>query len=468
MSRVLQVAWREFASTALTKGFIIGALVVPALLVPIIALIGFLISTAEPPAERGVVAVIDQSGAVTDVFAERINPEAIAERRGDQAEEFVEAANKATSGALGNAGEQAAKAAIGSVPQLQVIAVDPGDDLEAAIADQQELLKGDAPREDVDRLIALAVIDPDAVVEDADRADDAPRFGGYQLFVRTKLDDRTTNELRSSLSWSIREQRFKAAGVDRTEIAELERVASGRTQEVTEEGTRDVAFGLNQILPFAIMFLLFMGVMTGGQYLLTTTVEEKSSRVIEVLLSAVSPMQLMFGKILGQMIVGLALLITYNSLGIIALIVFERLDIIKADVLIYMMIFFLLAYITFAAFMAAIGAAVNELREAQSLMTPIILLLIVSFYLSMPVSQDPDATYAVVLSFIPPVSPFIMLTRIASTEPPPLWQAWLAIGINAIAAYASVWLAAKVFRIGLLMFGKPPSFGTLIKWVRMA
>ena len=118
--------------------------------------------------------------------------------------------------------------------------------------------------------------------------------------------------------------------------------------------------------------------------------------------------------------------------------------------------------------MAAIGAAVNEMREAQTLMTPVMIITILPWILWMPISQDPNGILATVLSFIPPLSTFTMLLRITSTAPPPVWQIWLSIAVGVVGVYASLWFAAKVFRIGLLMYGKPPTFGTLIRWVRMA
>lgn len=482
-SKVSRVAVREYVSTALTKGFIIGAFVVPALLIPIVAAIALLIGNAEPPAERGVIAVVDPTGVVVGPFTERIDPEAIAERRGQTAREAIETIDRVTGG-LG--GEQAAAAAeqavVANVPNLTVELIEPGDDDESAdqlIEFQQERLRLEADREDPTKLVAIAVIDanaivastPDATAEDAEGEDaelGEPTFGSYELFVRPKLDTRTTGEIRDSLSTVIREQRFIAAGEDLARYQALARVSAPSTQEVTDTGTRDATFGVNEILPFAVMFLVFMGVMTGGQYLLTTTVEEKSSRVIEVLLSAASPIELMLGKILGQLGVGLTILVAYNAVGLIALFALGLFDIIEPLTLVYMLIFFLLAYFIFGAFMGAVGAAVNELREAQSLLTPVVMILIVSFYLAMPVALDPDATYAVVLSLIPPVSPFVMLTRVTSNVPPPFWQVALAIGINTIAAMVSVWLAAKIFRVGLLQFGKAPNLMTMLRWIRMA
>src|SRR5690606_40365988 len=112
-------------------------------------------------------------------------------------------------------------------------------------------------------------------------------------------------------------------------------------------------------------------------------------------------------------------------------------------------------YITIASFMAAIGAAVNELREAQSLMTPVMAILGIPYILGIFIARDPNTTFATVCSFIPGISPFVMIIRMTASEPPPLWQPLLALLIGAVTAWVSVWLAAKIFRIGLLLYGKP-------------
>ncbi len=208
--------------------------------------------------------------------------------------------------------------------------------------------------------------------------------------------------------------------------------------------------------------------LTSGQYLLTTTIEEKSSRVVEVLLSAVSPMQLMTGKILGQMAVGFLILALYAGLGVAALVSFAMLGLLDLSLLLYLVLFYVLAYFLVASFMAAVGAAVNEMREAQTLMTPVMLVIMVPWLLWMPITRDPNGTFAVVTSFVPPINTFVMLLRMTSTTPPPMWQVWVSIAISVVSVYAALWFAAKVFRIGLLMFGKPPNFATMLRWARMA
>jgi ABC-2 type transport system permease protein len=207
--------------------------------------------------------------------------------------------------------------------------------------------------------------------------------------------------------------------------------------------------------------------MTGGQGLLTSTVEEKSSRVVEVLLAAASSLELMWGKLLGQLGVGLVTMAIYVGLGVFALLQFALFGLIDPLMILWLFLFFLTAYLVFGALMMAVGAAVNQMADAQSLMGPIMILMIVPYMATFMVGNAPDSAFAVTSSFIPPFNSFIMMARLASSSPPPVWQVLLSVGASMVAAWMAVWFAAKIFRVGLLMHGKPPSFGTLVKWARM-
>jgi ABC-type Na+ efflux pump permease subunit len=312
--------------------------------------------------------------------------------------------------------------------------------------------------------LALAVVRPDAV----QRAATAEDFGTYELYVREKLDDRIVDEIKDGLRQTIVAARVRAAGLDRDWIESLTNVGRVRSTTVTASGEQETNEILNMLMPLGFMILLLTSVLIGGQYLMTTTIEEKSSRVVEVLLSAVSPMQLMTGKILGQMCVGLLIIGLYASMGILALVTFTLLGMLDPWLFGYLIIFFLIAYSVIGAFMAAIGAAVNEPREAQTFMMPVMLVVMLPWLLWMPILRDPNSTFATLASFVPPINPFVMMLRLTSTTPPPLWQVWLSIAIGLASIYGALWFAAKVFRVGLLLHGKPPSFATLIRWVRMA
>ena len=169
-----------------------------------------------------------------------------------------------------------------------------------------------------------------------------------------------------------------------------------------------------------------------------------------------------------QLGVGLLVLSVYGAVGLWSLKSHALLELLEPSLVVYLLLFFLIAYFVVAALMAAIGAAVSELRDAQALLTPVVLILMLPWLLAAPISSDPDSALSVTLSFLPPLNSFAMLLRVASTNPPPVWQIWLSIAIGFASVVPALWFAAKVFRIGLLLHGKPPSFATLVRWVREA
>ena len=218
----------------------------------------------------------------------------------------------------------------------------------------------------------------------------------------------------------------------------------------------------------AFMMLIWIATFTSGNYLLTTTIEEKSNKVMEVLLSAISPMQLLAGKILGQAGVSAVILCMYGSAALAGLVTFALLDLIPFSHLLMFVIFFVIAYFMIATIMAAVGSAVSELRDAQSLMGPVMLILIIPLALWPVLSEHPNGMIATISSFTPPLLPFVMILRVtASTEPVALWQIVLSIGIGFGSVIVMVWMCARIFRIGILMQGKPPNIIQLVKWIRL-
>jgi ABC-type Na+ efflux pump permease subunit len=418
------------------------------------------------PKVEGEVAILDPSGQVAEGLRAYLQPDRIAARRQEDFRRIQENLPVALGGGGGTTPSQSAmdeafKAALGTVPRLDVVTLGPDADLEAAKNPLKDTAKnGAAGRQ---RLV-LVVVHPDAVVMGPGKE----AFGSYDLFVRGKLDDRIVDEINAGMRNALVDVRVRRSGLDRQQVETLTRVERVRSRTVTAKGENATNEVLNQLMPAAFMALLLMSVMTSGQYLLTTTVEEKSNRVVEVLLSAVSPMELMTGKILGQMAVGLLVLALYMGLGIMALMSFASLGLLDPMLIVYLLVFYLLSYLTMGAFMAAIGAAVNEMREAQGLMTPVMVIIMIPWMLWMPISRDPNSVFATALSFLPPVSNFVIMLRLASATPPPVWQTLLSIAVGAGGGYATMWFAAKVFRVGLLMYGKPPNFGTLVRWVRQS
>lgn len=452
MRKILLVAKRDFLATVTTKGFII-AIMVPVVTFGMILVAFPRMMTNRVPAVTGTVAVIDRTGRVVQGIRSYLDPQVMGERRDASFNRAIGSSPMAGTPA-GTGGATSQRALLGELPRLTI-----AESPLSALDEQKERLTRDA----ADRQLALLVVHPNAVLPD-----DEGIFGAYDLFVRRNLDNRIQTEIRNAAAEAIVDARVRAAGLDRQRIDALTRVARPPSVTVTATGESATRADFAGLLPMGFTILLMISVMSSGQYLLTTTIEEKSSRTMEVILSAVSPLELLTGKILGQMAVGLTILVTYSSIGILSLVSMAMFGLIDPSLLIYLLIFFLITYVIMGSMMAAIGSSVNELREAQSLMTPITLLMMIPWLFWYPISRDPNSLFATVVSFLPPMNAFAMLLRLTSTSPPPMWQVWLSIAVGIAAAAGALWFASRIFTIGLLMHGRPPNFATLLKWARQA
>jgi ABC-type Na+ efflux pump permease subunit len=453
MKNILLVAQREFIATVSTKAFIIGLLIMP-VMIGIMSIIFPRLLNPRNFTTRGDVVVIDGSGRAMEDIRAALQPERMAARREEAARQLLNQAPAAVQQVAGRGSAQIATAARGAAPDLRLVEGPAAANLAAAKA---WLLEPDRMPH-----LAVVVIQPNAVIPDAGT------YGGYDSYVPANADDRALNDVHQALEEGLVNARTRARGIDRADVEAIVRVPRGQSTTVTKSAERATVRGINQALPIIFVALMFMGVMTGGQGLMTSTVEEKSSRVMEVLLSALSPLELLAGKMLGQFGVSMIMLGVYIVLGAVVLLSFAMLGLINPWLLPYLVIFFVLSFLTYGALMVSIGAVVNDMREAQSLMMPLMLVLTFPFWVWFPISQNPNSAFSVVLSLVPPISSFAMLLRITSTAPPPWWQVWLSIGVGIGGVAGALWFAAKVFKIGLLMYGKPPNLATLVRWARQA
>jgi ABC-2 type transport system permease protein len=454
MKKIGHIAARDFLATVGTRGFIFGLLVVPASIALVISLSPRLFRPRDFQVQ-GQVAIVDPTGRVTAELRSALDPRTIAERRRAIARQALAAVPDEMRQFGSNAGsDEAIQIALGGIPNITVVERSPTADL------QQEKLW--LTGEETPRRLALVVVRPDAVTPETGRS----TYGAYSLYVAAKVADRVENQIQQSIREAIVNARARALGLEPGSIDSMVRVDRVRSVTITKQGEQQTVNAVSRALPFVFVVLLMIGVMMGGQSLLTTTIEEKSNRVIEVLLSAVSPLELMAGKILGQMGVSLAVLGVYVLLGIVVLLSFALVGLLDPWLVFYLVIFFVITYLVMGSLMVAVGSAVNDMHEAQSLVTPIIMLMVIPVMFAAPIAQDPTSRFSIVMSFIPPFNTFAMLLRLASSVPPPWWQVWLSIGVGLGSVFAAVWFAAKVFQIGLLMYGKPPNLATLIRWVR--
>jgi ABC-2 type transport system permease protein len=221
------------------------------------------------------------------------------------------------------------------------------------------------------------------------------------------------------------------------------------------------------------MFLMFMGIFGMGQHILTSVIEEKNSRVMEVLLSAVSPFELMCGKIMGLAGISLTVIILWAAAACgtayygAARWWHVNIDL-PTEILPYFAIYFVLGFLMFSSILAGIGSVCNTLKEAQSLMMPITFIFILPMVAWFNLAQHPDGLLARVLSFLPPLTPMVMTLRLASTPPPSFLEVFASIILLAAFVPAVMWVAAKVFRTGILMYGKRPGLREVIHWLRQS
>ena len=308
---------------------------------------------------------------------------------------------------------------LGPVPDIRILQRPPGSEVER----EKEWLYTQ-PKEMPH--LALVVIHPNAVVP-----------GGVMWITahttslsRPSWMTASISEIQRGLREAIVNARLKARSLDQAAIDAMVNIPSVRSVTVTPENQRITVRGMNFLFPIAFGLLLFMGVMGGGGQLLTTMVEEKSNRVVEVLLSSVSPMELMAGKLLGQMAASLLGMCLYLAMGLAMLSFFALFGLLNVSLIFYLILFFMITYLVMGSLMMAVGAAVNDMKEAQGLLAPLTILFIIPWVLWMPISADPNSTLSVTMSFLPPVNTFAMLLRMASSMPPPLWQVWLSIAIG--------------------------------------
>ncbi len=455
MSRILHVALRDFLATVMTKGFIIGLLIAPAIGGVMILVGPWLFDDSRYQIE-GEYAVLDPTGAVLPAMSAALDPAAVAERRMNEFRRTLGDAPEAVRGLAEAAIRESMDDALGPAPDVRLRGLPADADVEAAKAWLNE--EPDGPRH-----TALIVVHEHAVTTGA-----AQGLGSYDLFVAPGLDDRDLDFIHDSVRDAIVDARVAARSLDRDELDALLRVPRPRSTTVSPDAERETVGGLNTMLPMAFMILMFLGVMSGGQTMLTSMIEEKSTRVVEVLLSAVSPMELMAGKLIGGVAITLVMLGLYIAMGLVLLSTFSLFGLLDPWLIVYLAIFFLIGFFLFGSLMLAVGAAVNDMTEAQTLQMPLMLVLMVPWFIWPAVSRNPGSTLAVVVSHLPPLNSFGMLLRLGSSQPPPWWEVWLSIAVGLASVVAAVWVAAKVFRIGLLMYGKPPDLKTLIRWVRAA
>lgn len=308
------------------------------------------------------------------------------------------------------------------------------------------------------------------------------------------------DELETIIGNKLTKDNFQKAGLDTLAIRMAKADVSIKLAKASgEESVR----GLNEIkiaIGGIFGYLIMMFIIIYGNMVMRSVIEEKTNRIIEIIISSVRPFQLMMGKIIGTSLAGILQFLIWSVIGVgllfaasaffgvhlggaagastevmnavqqqpdntMQLYIRELMELPIATMIISFIIYFIGGYFLYSSFYAAIGAAVDNETDSQQFLLPIILPLILGVYIGIfTVINDPHGTVATVFSMVPLTSPIVMLMRLPFGVP--VWQLCLSIAILFATFFFVVWFAAKIYRIGILMYGKKPTWREMLRWVR--
>jgi ABC-2 type transport system permease protein len=288
------------------------------------------------------------------------------------------------------------------------------------------------------------------------------------------LSDFSIRALEESVSAAVSERRLMKAGFDATKIGQYMKPVNLKMYKIGAGGeSKEGGMRQDFMVAFALLFFLYMSVLFYGLFVMRGVIEEKQSRIVEVLISSVRPTQMMLGKLLGIGLVGLtqigiwAVSASLLSLFGARMVMSQgaKMPSIPMSLLVYFVLYFVLGFFLYATLYAMVGAIVSSEEEAQQAQFPVTLLIVVPMMIFGLVMRDPNSTASIVLSLVPFFAPTLMMLRIAVINPP-LWQIILSMVIMLATILGSVWVAARIYRVGILMYGKRPSIAELGRWLR--
>ena len=321
-----------------------------------------------------------------------------------------------------------------------------------------------------------------------------------QLFVNKNIGFDVKQNVASAISEVIKKEKIKNLGITEIQLNDLDKSFEINTKNVVDNNKQDntLAFGVKSGLSMALMYITFMFIIIYGVRVMRSVLEEKNNRVVEIIISSVKPFELMMGKIIGVTLVALTQFAIWITMTILGAIFFNRgfasnippnlakqqevpieklnikgvfaevshslLDLNFGLIIFVFVVFFLLGYIFYSSMYAAIGSAVDNETETQQFTIFGVLPLMLGMYGSFGIMNNPEGPMAFWLSIIPLTSPVAMIARIPFGVP--IWQIALSVFLLAISTLAMVYVAAKIYRVGILMYGNKATFKELWKWIR--
>ncbi len=437
MSKILAIAKAEYLIAVRSKAFIIGIILMPVLMGGGLAVQYFMRGHVDKTTRH--CAIVDRSG-----FLYPILEEANQRREANVVFESDEQGNQ--------------KQVKPSFVLEKYYETDPS---QTEIELSKQVRRG--------KLFAFLIIDQDIL-----NPNNVATESGHSLAYHTKTPTfrELPDWLRSNVNQAVMNKRFESANLDRKLVQTLSkrvRFTSLGLVKVSEDGKVEKARKDSELVtfgvPFACMMLLFVMVMMTAPTLLNQVLEEKMQKISEVLISSVTPFQLLMGKLIGIVMTALTLSVLYLGGAYFGTVRFGVADIVAPSTYAWFFLFLVMALFIYGSIFSAIGAACSEIKDSQNLMTPAMIFIMIPFFAFGTIIQSPTSLFSVLVSLFPPATPMIMMLRIAMPPGPPAWQILLSVVLTGLFTIACVAAAGKVFRIGILSQGQAPSLGRLFKWI---
>ena len=440
-NKIVTVIKREYMTRIKSKGFIASLFLMPMLMCGLVLLSSFLAIMEDKTEELRKLAVIDETGEIFAQMQEAITEHPTFQHNGELVYQLREE----------TANTEAEKNAL------------------------QE-------RVNTKELYAYLEI-PKDVFENAE----------VRFYARTATNFRVQNALHRIISDIVRDKRFAESGYSQREVSRLMRsvrfnayaVKSGKGKDGGAKVESSIETGARLGLGYILVFVLYMFVIIYANSIMRSVLEEKTTRIVEVIVSSIKPYQLLLGKLVGVCSVCLTMFAVWVLFGVVLIMNIEPLlrifgidslpmqfiqiiGTVKAsstEMLTYFFVYFVIGFFIYSTLYAVVGAICSSEEEAQQTGVPLTMLIVVPFVLMFQLFRIPDSTLSIMLSHIPFFSPILMFMRI-NVLMPPLWEILLNILFMCITVLLVTLISGKIYRVGILMYGKRPTFGQLWQWMR--
>ena len=448
MRKALAVLKREYLEVVRKKTFIIMTLILPFLMAALMFVPTLLMMKG---IESKRVVVVDGTARLQDVFG---------------AKRLASATEPPVSRAARELGKRAQAQQGGKALELKTDYVAATGEVKAAAQPfLEQLRENDGSRPE--RLDGVLLIPSDAFTNT-----DAKLV----YYSRAVSDIMTEERLANTVNQALSRERQAGRGIAAAEADHLLKRLELEGIKVSKSGEEKKGGELSFIVGFIFAALLLFPTMIHGQEVMRGIVQEKTERVVEILISSMPSFDLLSGKVMGLALVGLTQVGAWLAMGaamavytggaalVAGVNVFQFVDL---RIIPWFFVFFLLGYLTFVCIYAVGGAISNSEKEAQQFMGPIMMVAMVPWMLAFPILQNPESRLATVLSLIPVFTPITMFMRMIVSEPP-LWQVAISVVLSIATVVAFFWMTAKIFRVGILSYGKRPSPAELWRWLKVA